>query len=663
MNRIIYFLLTALFFPGYLFAQSENPEAKEADYYRITTIPVPQGIDLEVGGIASIPDGSMAVCTRRGDVWIIDNPTLKNNRRATFHLYASGLHEPLGLLYHEGDLITAQRGELTRLKDTNGDRIADYYETITDWPVTGDYHEYSFGPVLAPDGDFYVTTNINFSSPDWWHGKSQALWRGWTLKISPDGKIKPWATGMRSPAGLGMVDGELFYTDNQGDWVGSGGIWHIEEGDFFHHPAGLVWADHPDSPVKARQSDILSRIDLQRNFKGNTPIKPTDTLDDQNSDMLYQFIDTIPGLKTPAVWLPHGIMGISNSEIIKDKSNGLFGPFAGQVFVGDQGQSKVMRVALEKVDGQFQGVAFDFRKGFQSGAMRLEWDKRGQLFVGETNRGWGSAGTTNSGIEFLTWTGKTPFEMYDVKAMSDGFEITFTQPVDRKLAEDLDSYSGKSYVYKYHPVYGSPPIFIEPLKIKGVRVSEDGKKARLVVDNLSPYHVHEIHVEGLRSATTNLPILHPIAYYTLNKIPKGAKLGNNDISTYSSAAALAAKQKAEEQKKATLAAQQKKKKIIKKPVAIKAKKKKPAPAAPTLAEVESLLKKNTCVACHKQNRRVVGPSYEAIAKRKYSNERIVELIYSPEPQNWPEYATPMAPMPQVPKKEALKIAAWINTLR
>lgn len=61
--------------------------------------------------------------------------------------------------------------------------------------------------------------------------------------------MTPWATGMRSPAGLGMVDGDLFYADNQGDYIGSGGIWHVEEGDFTGHPAGLRWTDEPNSPV------------------------------------------------------------------------------------------------------------------------------------------------------------------------------------------------------------------------------------------------------------------------------------------------------------------------------------------------------------------------------------------------------------------------------
>lgn len=79
-------------------------------------------------------------------------------------------------------------------------------------------------------------------------------------------------------------------------------------------------------------------------------------------------------------------------------------------------------------------------------------------------------------------------------------------------------------------------------------------------------------------------------------------------------------------------------------------------------EIQKLLAKNTCVACHKTDQKVIGPPFKEIAKRNYSNKRIVELIYKPEPENWPDYKVPMAPLPNVPRGEAFKIAAWINSL-
>ena len=177
----------------------------------------------------------------------------------------------------------------------------------------------------------------------------------------------------------------------------------------------------------------------------------------------------MPELQLPLVWLPHGVLGISTSEIVKIPE-GVFGPFEGQLLVGDQGQSNLSRVFLERVNGQLQGAAWLFRSGFQSGTVRLSWGKDGSLFVGETNRGWGSVGDANQGLQRLVRNNRIPFEMRTVKAMPDGFEIEFTQPVDKKYAKDIASYSIHSFTYKYHAVYGSPEVNKVKHKIKGIKV-------------------------------------------------------------------------------------------------------------------------------------------------------------------------------------------------
>lgn len=632
MNKRIKNFIAVVVFQS-IFSLAVAQGVTEDDYYRIVTIPAPENVLLEVGGVATLPDGRIALCTRRGDVWVIENPGNENNHTPTYTLFASGLHEPLGLAYKEGSLYAAQRGELTKLSDTNGDGKADVYETVYAWPISGHYHEYSFGPKIDPAGNFFVSGNVAFGDEEWWRGESKRPMRGWVMKIHPDGTLEPWATGMRSPCGLGMIDGELFYDDNQGDWMGSGGIWHVKKGSFTGHPAGLKWTGVPNSPVKLTEEQFLAKIDERKVKKNGQYVKPENIVDEK-PNFLYTMKKEFPELTLPSVWLPHGILGISNSEIIRDETAGKFGPFVGQIFVGDQGQSKIMRVVMEEVKGELQGVAFDFKSGFQSGVLRMNWGHDGSLFVGETNRGWGSAGTTNSGLQMLKWTGKVPMEMKTVRAMPDGFEIEFTRPVEKSKAEDLASYAGRSFIYKYHPVYGSPTVNEEKLNFKGVKVSADGMKVRIVIDNLRQYYLHEISLPGIRS-TDGSSVLHPTAYYTLNNIPDGVKLLPSELSTKRSVSAI----------KAT-------------PVKTTATKSK----APTYAEIEPLLVKNTCTACHNVSKRQVGPAFTDIAKRKYANERIVQLIYNPEPKNWPEHETPMAPMPQVPRGEALKIAAWINSL-
>lgn len=651
ISRYTFLLAGLLLLTPALVAQ-ETLQDRENQYYQILTLPVPEDILLEVGGLATLPDGRIALCTRRGDVWMVENPDMYAGGAPQYTLFAQGLHEPLGLAYRDNALYAVQRGELTRLRDTNGDGVADRYETVYDWPLSGHYHEYSYGPKFMPDGSMMVTTNVAFGDEEWWRGESRVPWRGWTMRITGEGEMEPWATGMRSPCGLGVYDGEFFYDDNQGDWMGSGAIWHVEKGSFTGHPAGLRWSEEANSPVSLTQEAFFAKIDRRREMENGRYLKPSNIPDEADPDVLFEVQEDFSQVQVPAVWLPHGILGISNSEILEDRTNGLFGPFAGQLFVGDQGQSKIMRVVLEKVKGQYQGVAFDFRSGFQSGVLRMDWGSDGSLYVGETNRGWGSAGTKTSGLERLVWTGLMPFEMKTVRAMPDGFQIEFTKPVDPKSAKDLDAYSGQSFIYKYHPVYGSPTIKKEPLSIEGVVVSDDGRTVRLQVTNMREHFIHQLNVPGLRAAQdTSLRVLHPTAYYTLNAIPDGTALANDAWIRYSSAA-----ERAREEAKALAALKARRARAAQQAAAKK------ADAVPAYAEIEPLLIRNTCTACHNPNTRQVGPAFKEIAKRGYTPERIVELIYNPEPENWPDY-TPMAPMPQVPREEALKIARWINSLK
>jgi len=632
-----------------VFAQ-ETP--KEEDFFRINKVRVPEGPILEVGGLVTLPNGDLAISTRRGEVYIVENPT---SAKPYWRRFAYGLHEILGIAYKNGALYVAQRGELTKLVDKDQDGKADVYETIYAWPLSGHYHEYSFGPKLMPDGTFMVTGNVAFGDEEWWRAESRVPMRGWAMNITEDGKMSPYAAGFRSPAGIGSIDGQFYYTENQGDWVGSGGLWKVNKGDFMGHPASLRWTNLPNSPVKLQSDFFYSQIDERRtkNEQGRY-IKPENRVN-ETFKTLFEMKKVFPELRLPSVWLPYGILGISSAEPVKIPAN-TFGPFAGQILVGDQGMSIISRIFMETVKGEEQGAAFLFRKGFRSGVLRLEWGTDGSLFVGETNRGWGSAGDANEGLERLVYNNKTPFEMKAVRAMPDGFEVEFTMPVDRKSAEDLASYDAESFIYKYHPVYGSPPVNTEKLKISGVKVSADGLKARIIVQNLRQYYIHTLTLDGLRSQDGFYSLVHPVAYYTLNQIPDGNKLSASEVSTKNSAAPVNAPAKKITAPKATTgkAPEAKGAATPAKPAA--------TAKAPTFKEVEGLLTKNTCLACHNQTKRQIGPPFAEIAKRKYSAEKIFQLIHNPQPQNWPGYSTEMPPMPQVTKAEALKIAGWINSL-
>ena len=66
---------------------------------------------------------------------------------------------------------------------------------------------------------------------------SATPFRGWILKIAPDGKTTPFAPGFRSPNGVNFDSaGRLWVTDNQGDWLGTSKLFHVKEGNFYGHP-------------------------------------------------------------------------------------------------------------------------------------------------------------------------------------------------------------------------------------------------------------------------------------------------------------------------------------------------------------------------------------------------------------------------------------------
>ena len=471
---------------------NEAQAEKEAEFYKIVDIPIPKDIKLEVGGLALTDGDKLGVSTRRGEVWLLDKPYSNTPK---YSLYARGLHEALGLAYKNNGFYLAQRGELTRLDDKNKDGIADSYKTVYSWPLSGNYHEYSYGPKFDKNGDMVLTLNVS-----WYKGgKSFSKWRGWLIKITPEGEMTPLAAGLRSPAGFALNgNDDIFYTENQGDWVGSGRMTHLELGDFAGHVESLRWTDEPNSPLKLKPEDIETDSGLT----------------------LYEYSKKVKELKAPAIWFPHTILGISTSDILYDTTKGGFGPFDGQQFVGDQGHSKIMRVFMEKINGVYQGATFGFVEGFSSGVLRMIWGSDNNMIVGMTSRGWASTGKKAFGLQRLVWTGKTPFEIKTMKAQNDGFELEFTKPINKKMAADVSNYKMSTFNYKYHQTYGSPIIDQQKSMVHMAEVSEDGLKVKLIIHGMRLGYIHQLEIPKLKSESGEL-LLHNTGYYTLNEVPGG----------------------------------------------------------------------------------------------------------------------------------------------
>ena len=175
-----------------------------------------------------MPDGRVAVATRRGQIWMVENAFDHPKKPAKWTVYAEYLHEILGLAVADGWLYAVQRPEVTRLKDVDGDGRADIFETVSDdWGINQNYHEYTFGSRFDKDGNIWCTLCLTGSFT------ANSLYRGWVLRVNKDGTMLPTACGVRSPGGIGFnAEGDVFYTDNQGAWNGSSSLKWVKPGSF-----------------------------------------------------------------------------------------------------------------------------------------------------------------------------------------------------------------------------------------------------------------------------------------------------------------------------------------------------------------------------------------------------------------------------------------------
>lgn len=476
--------------PNEAAAQQAPTSTYIPDGYSIVTVPTPEGAVFAATGLDVNAAGDIAVATRFGEVWVLPADKADDDIAADdWQLFAEGLSEPTGLLYDlDGTILVAQKPELTRLVDANGDGGADEYIAFAaGWEFHDNYHEYNFGPVRDAQGNFYGTLNTSHNDPEGFSKNNNGMrsgggLRGWAYKVAPDGTFSPFAYGLRSPAGVGLgPDGLIYYTDNQGDWMETSPIFVLREDRFYGHPSSL--RDHPDFTMEQIDAMSVEELEAMREL--------------------------------PAIWVPYREVGNSPGNPDWDETGGKFGPFSGQMFIGDQTQSNVFRAISEEVDGQIQGAVINFANSFQSGNIRTVFDHKGRLWVGQTQRGWGATGGEPYGLEILQWDGETmPFELLDISIVDGGFAITFTEPV--AAASRDGAFSASQWNYEYGPRYGSLKHNEADVAVTGAVWSDDGRMVTLSMP-LETGKVVAIDFAALRDGDGRAPTSAKV-FYTINRL-------------------------------------------------------------------------------------------------------------------------------------------------
>jgi hypothetical protein len=460
-------------------AQNAPKHTYKPDGYSIETIETPKDVRFHATGLDSTKDGVVYIATRFGDVWRYDNEQ--------WFKFGEGLHEPTGLLVDDdGSILVAQKPELTRLKDTNNDGVADEYEHVVgDWDFHDNYHEYTFGPVKDKQGNYYGTLNLSHGNPGAFSlgaMGSAGGYRGFAFKVDKAGEFQPYAWGLRSPAGIGSSpQGEVFFTDNQGDWVPTSTLHLLQEDKFYGHPVSLL-------EVEGYTKESITNLSLEKLASMS---------------------------EKPVVWIPHIEVASSPGNPEWDTTAGKFGPFKDQIFIGDQTQSNVFRVILDKVNGVYQGAVLNFMNGFQSGNIRTSFDNKGQLWVGQTARGWGAKGGKPFGLQKVVWDGTNPFELLDIKLTKTGFKLKFTEKLDASSIV-TDNFTAQEWNYHYSGDYGSPKHNQQALTVSKVSLSKDGREVDVTLP-LTADKVVQIDFTGLRDITGRSVSVDKV-YYTLNQL-------------------------------------------------------------------------------------------------------------------------------------------------
>ena len=465
--------------------RSETQPAPETLHPSLATTPIHGGdFTPKVGGLAWLPDGRLAVSTwdPDGAVFAVDGWD-GPREDVRVERIAEGLHEPLGLTVSGDALYVMQKQEITRLVDADGDGWTDEYRTIaSDWAVTSNFHEFGFG-LVAKDDALYAGLAVCVLNG----GKScrkQTPDRGHVIRADvATGRVERIAGGFRTPNGLALSPGgELFVTDNQGDWIPSSKLIRVERG------ARYGWR------------------------------APMDT--------------TPPGrVSPPALWLPQNEVGNSPTQPLFLEE----GPYAGQVLFGDIYNGGLKRGFLEEVDGTLQGAAFHFSGGFEAPVNRLVAAPGGGFVAGQIGSlgNWGEYGKPWFGLEVVRFTDEIAFEPASVSIRPDGFEIQLTRPLAEDARPAPEDFVARDWFYVPAEIYGGPKYDLRTLTISRVTVSPDRRRLHLVLPELEAGRVVYLRLPpGLRSEQGE-PLWVDEAWYTLNALPVAAPPERDALASHS----------------------------------------------------------------------------------------------------------------------------------
>ncbi|RCS54279.1 hypothetical protein DTL42_03800 [Bremerella cremea] len=304
---------------------------------------------------------------------------------------ATGLFQPLGLRIVNDIVHVLGRDQITKLHDTNQDGEADYYENFCNLYET------------SPGGHDYVTCLETDPEGNFYliHATQGVV------RISRDGtQMQIVASGLRNPNGLAVgPQGTITASPQEGNWTPASCIVHVTPGGYYGFGGPQIASDRP------------------------------------------------LGYDPPLCWIPRLRDNSSGGQVWVTSDD--WGPLQGQLIHFSYGKCRMMLVPVETIAGQMQGGTVEFPLAFDSGVMRGRFSPHdGQLYVSGLN-GWVTAAQKDGCLQRVRYTGSSVAMPVEVKTLQNGLALTFSEPLDRELAEDPGNYSLSQWNYRYSSQYGS----------------------------------------------------------------------------------------------------------------------------------------------------------------------------------------------------------------
>jgi hypothetical protein len=437
-------------------------------------------------GLSWRPNGRLVFCSLKGQLFeATDTDSDGNEDRLT--LLADGLAAPYGVFAGADYVDVSAKYALLRIRDAGG-RV----EMIASgWGYSSDYHEWVCGLPRNERGEYFVGIQCQQDR----RSAAAARLHGTVLRLRPrpptsdDPRLftlEPISAGHRFPTGLALDrSGELFVTDNQGNYNPFNELNHVRPGVHF----GFI--------------NTLER---------GKPAPPA----------------TPPAIDIPHPWTRsvNGICFLYTPPELRAKlGHDAFGPLEGHLLGCEYTSRQLIRMTLERIGDTFQGAAYPLSVAPQDPARGLVGpivcgvSPKGDLYIGNLQEsGWGAGNNSGDFVRVQFHPDRLPCGIAEVHALRDGFALDFFRPVDRTRATQIENYVVQSYRRESTPAYGGPDRDRRTEKVAAVRVADDGRRATLRFAELRPGFVYEFRLKNL--VPGGAEFFPDEAHYTLRVVPK-----------------------------------------------------------------------------------------------------------------------------------------------